>query len=178
MYQRFLGRLPVRFAVAFLRFRKTGIVQHLLHQLKYKNHPEVGLKLGKAFGEELNQHFDSPPFNLIVPVPLFLSRLKNRGYNQSSKFAEGISSVTKITFNDSCCIRTINTATQTKKNKSERWENVNHAFAVVDKSKIEGKDILLVDDVMTTGATLEACGTELLKSGCSSLSIACIAEAQ
>lgn len=178
IYERFIGRIPIQFAFAFLKFRKGGSVQHLLHQLKYRNHPEIGLKLGRIYGEELKRKFSPLPFDLIVPVPLFVSRMKNRGYNQSSKFAEGLSVATRIPFDSSCCIRMRNTATQTRKTKSERWENVGQAFSVIDKSKINNKNILLVDDVMTTGATLEACGTELLKNECHSLSIGCIAEAQ
>jgi len=178
IYERFIGRLPIKFASAFLRFRKAGIVQHLLHQLKYNNHPEVGLKLGMLFGEELNKYFTEMPFDLIIPVPLFSSRQRNRGYNQSSKFAEGISNATNVPFDESCCMRTYNTTTQTRKTKSERWQNVNQAFLVTNENKIINKHVLLVDDVMTTGATLEACGTELIKRGCASLSIACIAEAQ
>ena len=175
--EKFIGRLPIKDAWAFLRFRKQGIVQHLLHQLKYNNQPEVGIRLGKVFGRELNNrgynHFD-----LIVPLPLHSSRKKNRGYNQSQKFAEGLSNALEIPVKTDCCVRLKNTQTQTRKNRSERWENVEHAFQVMNKVDIENKRILLVDDVITTGATLEACGRQLINSGCKELSIACIAEAQ
>ncbi len=175
--EKFIGRLPVKNAWAFLRFRKEGIVQHLLHQLKYNNQPEVGIRLGKLFGRELKNTGYSQ-FDLIIPLPLHASRQKNRGYNQSAKFAEGLSSSLEIPFSLDCCFRLKNTQTQTRKNRSERWENVEVAFQVIDKSKIENKRILLVDDVITTGATLEACGRQLINGGCRELSIACIAEAQ
>ena len=117
-------------------------------------------------------------FDLIIPLPLHASRKKNRGFNQSEKFAEGLSSALGIPVNSDCCVRLKNTQTQTRKNRSERWENVELAFQVKQSSMIENKRILLVDDVITTGATLEACGRQLLDSGCGELSIACIAEAQ
>jgi len=175
--EKFIGRLPVQNAWAFLRFRKEGIVQHLLHQLKYNNQSEIGIRLGKLFGHELKEKGFSQ-FDLIVPLPLHASRKKNRGYNQSEKFAEGLSASLDIPVNSDCCVRLKNTQTQTRKNRSERWENVEFAFHVNERSVIENKRILLVDDVMTTHATLEACGRQLMDSGCKELSFACIAEAQ
>jgi len=171
-------RLPIMHAWAYLKFRKTGIVQHLLHQLKYNNHPEVGLKLGKAYAYDLKKAGYENAFDLIIPVPLHPSRKRKRGYNQSAKFAEGLSSELNIPFDDDISLRTISTATQTKKTKLQRWENVESVFALHHTDKIIGKRILLVDDVITTGATIEACGNHLLKSGCAELSVACIAEAQ
>lgn len=176
--EKFIGRLPIKYGWAFLRFRKTGIVQHLLHQLKYNGHPEVGIRLGKLFGKELTEQGFYSEFDTIVPLPLFASREKNRGYNQSAKFAEGLSESLDIKFNSSCCSRLKNTGTQTRKTRVERWENVELAFSVKDVTEIENKRVLLVDDVITTGATLEACGRQILNSGCKELSIACIAEAQ
>jgi ComF family protein len=175
--EKFIGRLPIKNAWAFLRFRKEGIVQHLLHQLKYNDQPEIGIRLGKLFGKEMKDNGFSQ-FDLIVPLPLHASRKKNRGYNQSEKFAEGLSASLEIPLNADCCVRLKNTQTQTRKNRSERWENVEFAFHVKQRSVIENKHILLVDDVMTTGATLEACGRQLMNSGCKELSFACIAEAQ
>ena len=164
------------YALAFLKFRKEGIVQHLLHELKYNNRPEVGIKLGKQYGRELKQN-NIDGFDIIVPVPLHESRRRKRGYNQSSKFAEGLSESLGISWSESISLRTSSTATQTKKSKSERWNNVKDVFAVQNTDSIKQKRILLVDDVITTGATIEACGRHLLDQGCT-LSIACIAEAQ
>lgn len=174
--EKFIGRLPVKNAWAFLRFRKVGIVQHLLHQLKYNNHPEVGVRLGKLFGKEMMQY--GLEYDLIVPLPLHASRQKNRGYNQSAKFAEGLGDSLNVPFNANACVRLKNTQTQTKKTRSERWENVEAAFSIKDNCVIENKRVLLVDDVITTGATIEACGQKLIEAGCRELSVACIAEAQ
>jgi ComF family protein len=175
---RLTGRLPLKYGWAFLKFRKSGIVQHLLHQLKYSNCPEVGVKLGLAFGFELEQAGYSKEFDLIVPVPLHASRQRQRGYNQSAKFAEGLSQALVVEWDESVSVRTQSTTTQTHLSKSDRWENVKGVFAVKKEKPLDGKRILLVDDVMTTGATLEACGQHLLLCGCEELSVACIAEAQ
>jgi ComF family protein len=175
--EKFIGRLPVKHAWAFLKFRKTGMVQHLLHQLKYNNQPEVGIRLGKLFGRELNDSGKNE-FDLIIPVPLHPARLRTRGYNQSAKFSEGLGASLNVPFSEGISVRRNNTQTQTKKNKTERWDNVSQAFDIKDGEVIKGKRVLLVDDIITTGATLEACGQQLLESGCKELSIACIAEAQ
>jgi ComF family protein len=173
-----IGRLPLKHVWAFLKFRKTGIVQHLLHQLKYNNQPEVAVKLGRNYGQELGQSGYQNEFDVIVPVPLHGSRQRQRGYNQSAKFAEGLSYALSIPWDESISIRTTTTATQTKKSKQERWENVKSVFDIRESEKIKGLRILLVDDVITTGATIEACGQHLVESNCKELSIACIAEAQ
>ena len=175
---RLLGRLPLKHGWAYLKFRKSGIVQHLLHQLKYNNHPEVGVRIGKAYGLELFQSGFANEFDLIVPVPLHRSRMRQRGYNQSAKFAEGLSQGLNIQWDESISVRTQSSSTQTRKSKADRWENVKDVFSVREDTPMNGKRILLVDDVITTGATLEACGQHLVSRGCGELSIACIAEAQ
>jgi ComF family protein len=116
-------------------------------------------------------------FDVIIPVPLHVSRMRKRGYNQSAKFAEGLSEALKIVWEESISLRVSATNTQTKKGRADRWSNVKDAFSVATVEKVEGKRVLLVDDVITTGATLEACGHHLIESGCASLSVACIAEA-
>jgi ComF family protein len=176
--EKFIGRIPIKAAWAFLKFRKTGIVQHLLHQLKYNNHPEVGVRLGKLFGNEMKDLGLGSDLDLIVPLPLHSSREKNRGYNQSAKFAEGLSESLRVPLSVSVCERRKKTQTQTRKTRTERWENVDDAFVIKGHNAINGKHILLVDDVITTGATIEACGRQLINAGCKELSIACIAEAQ
>lgn len=175
---RLAGRLPVIYGSAFLKLKKGGVVQKMLHQLKYQHHPEIGIKLGKVFGHELEKNGFSGAFDVIVPVPLHPSRLRKRGYNQSAKFAEGLGYVLNIPCDESISVRKRSTQTQTNKSKLDRWENVKSVFSVTRSSQISGKRILLVDDVITTGATLEACGLHLVNSGCAQLSIACIAEAQ
>ncbi len=175
---RLAGRLPLRHGFAFLKFRKGGMVQHLLHQLKYNNCPEIGEKLGKAYGRELADESMAGEFDLIVPVPLHRSRLRQRGYNQSAHFAKGLSEALQVPWDETISIRTLATTTQTKKGRAERWENVRHGFSVNANVAIAQRRVLLVDDVITTGATLEACGQHLLECGCASVSVACIAEAQ
>lgn len=172
------GRLPLKHGWAFLKFRKRGIVQHLLHQLKYNNHPEVGVRLGQLFGKELSLSGFEREFDLILPVPLHSSRQRQRGYNQSSMLASGLSAAMNIQWDESISIRMQSTVTQTNKNRIERWENVKDVFSVQSLTDLKGKRILLVDDVITTGATIEACGQHLISCGCSELSIACLAEAQ
>ena len=175
---RLAGRLPLRFGWAFLKFRKGGTVQRLLHQLKYNNRPEIAERLGRAYGHELAQESFAGEFDLIIPIPLHRARLRHRGYNQSAHFAKGLGEALKIDWAESVSIRTQATPTQTRKTRAERWENVRNVFSVNTRVGVEQKRILLVDDVITTGATLEACGQHLLDCGCASLSIACIAEAQ
>lgn len=176
--QRLEGRIHLSYAIAFLKFRKTGMVQHLLHQLKYNNHPEVGVRLGKLYGKELLESGYKNAFDLIIPVPLHKSRQRKRGYNQSAKFAEGLADSLQIPWDEQCVERTVKTKTQTRKNKIERWENVKEVFRITNPERVRQKKILLVDDVITTGATLEACGRHLLEHGCAELSFACLAEAQ
>ena len=175
---RLAGRLPIRHGWAFLKFQKGGIVQRLLHQLKYNDCPEIGERLGKAYGRDLSATSLAREFDLIVPVPLHRSRLRQRGYNQSAHFAKGLSETLQIPWDESISMRTQATASQTRKNRRERWENVRQGFAIKKAESVLGKRILLVDDVITTGATLEACGRHLLDCGCASVSVACIAEAQ
>lgn len=170
-------RIPVRYAMALFKFSKSGRVQNLLHQLKYKNHPEIGIMLGRVYGEKMINSGLSDAFEVIIPVPLHSSRRRKRGYNQSAKFAEGLSEKLNIPFTDEVLTRRTRTETQTRKTKLNRWENMKGVFEVNTPVRVAGKKILLVDDVITTGSTLEACALALLDSQCSELSIACIAEA-
>ncbi|MBS1490086.1 MAG: ComF family protein [Bacteroidetes bacterium] len=173
---KFIGRLPVKYAWAFLKFRKTGMVQHLLHHLKYNNHPEIGLRLGHLIGKEIKENNLATAFDEIVAMPLHHKREIKRGYNQSQKIAEGIAERTDIPVSENV-LRRINTTTQTLKNRVERWQNVAEAFQIKNPALVNGKRILLVDDVITTGASLEACGQQFIEHGCAELSIVCVAEA-
>lgn len=176
LYKRINGRIPLRFAFSFFLFRRGGKVQHLLHSLKYSNHPEIGVTLGEVYGQELLQAQYDQKFNVIVPVPLHVSRKRIRGYNQSEEFAKGLSQSLSIPFSDALS-RTTKTETQTRKTKLKRWQNVSEVFRVQAEDQVIDRDILLVDDVITTGATIEACAQVLLEEGCSSVSIASIAYA-
>jgi ComF family protein len=174
---RLAGRLPLRSAFAFLKFMKGGVVQRLLHELKYNNRPEIGVRIGNLYAHELVDAGYQDSFDLIVPVPLHSSRLRKRGYNQSAKFAEGLAEVLRVPWEESIAVRRQSTSTQTRKGRAARWDNVSSAFSSPSSHRIKGQRILLVDDVITTGATLEACGQHLVEHQCSALSIACIAEA-
>lgn len=175
---KFRGRIPVLGAAAFLRFRKRGKVQRMLHSLKYRNRPEVGFKLGCAYGNDIADAQFVNPFDLILSVPLHPSRLRSRGYNQSDQWARGLSETTGVPFDAEVLSRVRNTRTQTTRSKLSRWENVREVFAVTKPDKVAGKKILLVDDVVTTGATLESCGRVLLDAGSCGLGVVAIAMAQ
>lgn len=176
MVNRFIGRVPVKHGWALLKFQKTGIVQNLLHELKYNNHPEIGERLGKILSMNLIESGFEKEFDWLIPVPLHKHRIRTRGYNQSAMIAKGMAEVLNIPYSDSIIRRITATKTQTKKSKIERWENVNYAFEVIDPNLISGKRILIVDDVVTTGATIEACAKVLLNAGASEISVACLAE--
>lgn len=176
LYKRLSLQMPLVRAMALFKFSKNGRVQQVLHQLKYKNHPEIGVMLGRVYGERMIAGGLGQAFDLILPVPLHPARRRRRGYNQSAKFAEGLSEKLGVPFSDSTLARGIKTETQTRKSKLDRLENMKGVFQVNHRESLAGKRILLVDDVVTTGATLEACGQLLFKEGCSELSIACIAE--
>jgi ComF family protein len=160
--ERFWGRLPLHAAASLYRFTKGGHVQHLIHQLKYKGKKDVGLKLGQHYGEQLKTTPLFQDIDLIIPVPLHPKKKHKRGYNQSSLIARGLSEAMEIPWADKGLVRTAFTDTQTQKSRIERLENVQSAFAVPEASMLHGKHILLVDDVITTGATLEICALKIL----------------
>jgi ComF family protein len=177
-YNKFRGRLPVANVMTLFKFVKQSRVQHLLHALKYKNQPELGVSLGRMYGQDLASANFREKFDLIVPIPLHNSRRRKRGYNQSEEFGKGLSEVLGIPCSDKFVMRVLKTETQTRRSRLSRWKNVKEVFEVVAPDQIQNKRILLVDDVVTTGATLEACGQVLVNAGCSELSIACIASTQ
>ena len=160
----FWGRLPIISATAQYYFVKESLMQRLMHQLKYKGNKELGKQLGRLMGYELQKtnRFNKPDF--LVPLPLFASKEKRRGYNQATVLCEGIAEVMNIEIARDVIVRTQHTETQTKKGRIERWQNMEGKFEMMKPGKIQNKNILLVDDVITTGATLEACGHELLKA--------------
>ena len=170
-------RFPVDQGLAFLKFSKSGKVQHLLHSLKYKNQPEIGQALGRVYGNRIKSSVMESPFDVIVPVPLHKSKLRRRGYNQSTKFAEGLSESLNIPVVEDFLVRRTETQTQTRKSKLKRWENVSDVFEVQNPTQLTGKHILITDDVITTGATIEACGVALLNRLDCKISVACIAVA-
>lgn len=160
---RFWGRIPLEAGAALLYFTKESKVQNLIHLLKYGDRPNVGIQLGKLYGAILKAYFPFKEIELIVPVPLHPQKQRSRGYNQSTQFAIGLSESMNIPYLEDALKRTIQTSTQTRKSRLERFENVLLAFQVHQANAISGKHILLVDDVLTTGATMEACAAKLLE---------------
>ena len=173
--RRFWGKLPVAHTLSYLRFLQHGRVQQLLHQLKYQGQQQVGVALGHLYGAELHATDLRAVFELIVPVPLHRRKLARRGYNQADAFAEGLARALGCPRAAQALRRTEHTASQTRKNRTQRWQNVATVFEVAQPEAIAGRHILLVDDVLTTGATLEACGAALLAAGARAVSIATIA---
>jgi ComF family protein len=176
-YNKFRGRIPVRYVMALFKFAKSSRVQHVLHALKYKNKPALGQMLGRLYGHDLESTYKNE-FDIIVPVPLHASRRRIRGYNQSEEFGKGLSEILQIPCSDEILKRAVKTTTQTRKSRLNRWQNVEQVFEVMAPQEVGGKRVLLVDDVVTTGATLEACGRTLLDKSCKELSIVCIAATQ
>lgn len=172
------GRVHCEGVAAFLFFRKGSKVQHLLHRLKYKGQHQVGTFLGQLYGQTL---VNQSPFNtaqLIIPVPLHPKRQRERGYNQSEIFANGLGKAMGIPISIQNLQRSNTSETQTRKSRAERWENVKEIFSVTNPEALEGKHILLVDDVFTTGATIEACATALLETCNVKISVVTIAYAE
>lgn len=159
--QTFYGRVKFHAVTACFFFAKSGKVQHLIHELKYKGNKSAGVFLGQELGKTIK---DAPLFqgiDYLIPVPLHAKREKQRGYNQSLMICQGIHEVTNIPIGDKYLVREIYTETQTHKSAEERFKNVKDIFKVRFAKELEGKHILLIDDVLTTGATLESCAHAL-----------------
>ena len=171
----FHGRANVKLAASFLLFQKKGMVQKMLHGLKYRSKPEIGYLLGERYGQDLKKSESFKDCDYIVPVPLHKNRLMKRGYNQSEYFANGLSQELGIPVLNDVLFKKVFTETQTYKTREERWQNTLHSFELKNKEMLKGKSILLVDDVITTGATTEACILQLEKADCASVFVASIA---
>ena len=173
--QLFWGRVKIEYATAYFGYNKGSNYQHLIHFIKYKGLKELGFETGRRFGTALSA---SPEFNsvdFVVPVPLHPKKQKIRGYNQSEWIAKGISESMKKPVSVDNLKRNLHTSTQTRKNRYERWENVENIFKVNRPEEFAGKHILLIDDVVTTGSTLESCAFQLLKIENVRVSIATLA---
>jgi ComF family protein len=176
--RQFWGKINLQAAYALYYFTKGGKVQNLVHHLKYKGMPQIGHAVGAIAGAQLVKNNIFFSADVIIPVPLHKKRLKRRGYNQSTAFAEGLAKRLNVTVDDTSLVRTRATETQTRKGRFLRFENMQEVFQVANPEKLIGKHILLVDDIVTTGSTLEACAAVLLKIEGVKLSIATIAYAE
>lgn len=173
----FWGRVKINHATAFFTFKKGSQYQKLIHKLKYKGQAEIGIELGKYFGNSLMDSEYYRDIDAIIPVPLHPKKKKIRTYNQSEMIAKGMAEVMNSELILDVLVRNIHSESQTKKDKIERWLNVKNAFGLKSSKRIENKHILLIDDVVTTGSTLEACVEKLLEVDHIKVSIACLAQA-
>ena len=173
--QIFWGRVPVDFATSLYFFHKGSKFRRLIHKLKYQGEKEIGAELGKVLGLALKETGRFNENTVIIPVTLHHKKLRKRGYNQSWWIASGISTVLNAPLEDKILIRSAFTDTQTKKTRLERWKNVETVFQVKHPEKIQNKKVILTDDVVTTGSTLEACATKLLEVDRVSINIATLA---
>jgi len=178
LMKRFWSRVELQSAVAFFQFKKGNSVQLLLHELKYRGRQDIGEYIGKMFGTKLKEETSIfKNIDLIVPVPLHFKKMKVRGYNQCDSFAQGLSEAMEIPWSSTALIRNHENISQTQKKRLDRWGNVAEIFSVNDEQQIKDKHILLVDDVVTTGATAEACLQTILKTSGTKASFASIAAA-
>ncbi|MDB5158108.1 MAG: amidophosphoribosyltransferase [Mucilaginibacter sp.] len=176
--QQFWGKINLEAAYALYYFTKGGKVQNLMHHFKYKGMQKIGNLLGNIAGNQLIKNEKFAGVDYIIPVPLHKSRLKDRGYNQSACFARGLAEKLPAIAEENNLIRTRATQTQTHRSRFARFENMQEVFVINNPEKLKGKHVLLVDDIVTTGSTLEACAIPLLKIHGLKLSIATIAYAE
>ena len=176
--KRLYGRVNFQNATSLLWFNKKGLVQHLIHNLKYKGHEQVGIFLGKWLGEELSEIDAYINIDVVIPVPLHKSKLRKRGFNQVDKFGKEIAKALSVEYNDKVLIKTKATSTQVFKDRLRRILTHEADFSISEHDTLKGKHILLVDDIITTGATIEACVNQLLTIEGVTISVATMAIAE
>jgi ComF family protein len=171
LLNKFAGKVPIRFIASYLYFKKGGVVQKLIHHIKYKGQKEAAKEIANWYGNQLVKECKYiANIDLIIAVPLHKDRFKQRGYNQSEWIATGLAEALGVPTHNNVLYRNHFEASQTHKSRLERWENVMSVFSVENSDLIRNKNVMLIDDVLTTGATLESCATELLKFDCKSIS--------
>lgn len=173
----FWGRVEIARATSLLFYRKGEQAQNILHAIKYHGNHTLGHEMGRMLGDALLQSDWLKDIDLIVPVPLHPRKQRMRGFNQSEIIVRGLSACVNIAYSSDVLARVLFTSTQTRKNRFERYQNMEGVFAVTDVPMLQGKHVLLVDDVLTTGSTLEACAHEILKVPGTKVSIATLAYA-
>ena len=176
-FKKFYGRIPVEHTSALLYFHKKGIVQELIHNLKYKGQEEIGTVLGEWYAEDLKNSEIIQSVDQIIPVPLHKRKLRERGYNQVTYFGNALSRGLNVPYNRNILVRNIYSKTQSKKTLLHRSDGIDTIFDVNFSKKDHNKHFLLIDDVITTGSTLEACSHALLKIPGAKISIVCMAMA-
>lgn len=173
----FVGKVPVSAATAMFSFTKGGIVQNVMHELKYKGNQKAGEELGRMLGSMLSEMEDFKSIDYIIPVPMHPKKLKVRGYNQCDSICRGANEQMNAHLLLNGLVKSVHAESQTRKSKYERWKNVESIFELNPKEPIEGGRVLIIDDVVTTGSTLEACCHAVLKAPNTSVCIATVAYA-
>jgi len=153
----FWGRVEVKHAASFFFYYKDNAACRILYELKYNHCPQIGVYMGKVMAREMVSSGFFEDIDLLVPIPLAAAKKRKRGYNQCDKLAAGISAITSIPVCTDVLVRRVANPTQTRKRRMERWENVQGIFSITSIAPLSGKHILLIDDVVTTGATLISC---------------------
>lgn len=176
--RKFSGLVNAKHMVAYYKFSKKSGVQKILHQIKYKNLPEIGELAGHWFGYALLEAGYQDKFDLLLPIPLHEVKRRKRGYNQSDYIAKGMARALQTKWSGEILQRTINTKTQTKKGRAERFSNTENIYAIHKPERIIDQRILIIDDVITTGATVAQCAHLLLNTGCKEVSVAALAAAE
>ncbi|WBX73595.1 phosphoribosyltransferase family protein [Tenacibaculum pacificus] len=174
----FYGQVLIENVRSFLYYKKGNITQKIIYELKYKNQPEIGIFLANWFGEKLKESAIFKTVDYIISVPLHQSKLKKRGYNQLTKFGERLSVILNIEYKPDVLIKLKSANTQTKKQRFERFLDIKNSFKLIDLELFESKRVLLIDDVITTGATLVSCCEELSKTKNITISIATMSYAK
>jgi ComF family protein len=179
VHEKFFGRFNLEFGAALWYFHQKGITGRIIHQYKYKKKKNLGIFIAKEICREMEQCSFLPSFDLITGVPVHIEKEKKRGYNQSTVIANYIGSHLAIPTDPNLLVKIIETDSQTKKSRKERLLNIANSVVIkLDKLKsVSGKKILIIDDTLTTGATIESCGTLLLKNGAKSVSVVCVCQA-
>jgi ComF family protein len=178
LVNKFAGKVNLEHSLAYLKFVKGGKVQKIMHEIKYKDNQELGEMLGRMYGAELRENGFSDKFDLILPVPLHKKRLIIRGYNQSDCLAKGLAESLKIEWRDNVLKRGIETESQVAKSRLERYENMQDVFYAENFEDLKDKRIVIIDDTLTTGSTLESCVLALNDAGAKNVSIIAMAVAE
>lgn len=176
LLNKFAGKVPIKFLSSYVYFTKGSIIQKLIHGIKYKGQKEAAKEIAGWYGHQLKSESKLlQEIDVLIGVPLHKSRLQQRGYNQADWIAEGLAEALDVPTRTDILVRNRFKESQTRKNRLDRWENVKTVFAVADYELVKDKNVVIVDDVLTTGATIEACAVELVKAGCKSVSVLTLA---
>ncbi len=171
----FYGRVPIERATALLWYSEGGVVQQMIHNMKYKGIKEIGVQLGTILGKRIFESGLYKSIDLIIPVPMHYKKQMQRGFNQAELIVESVSKETNLPYVINILVKEKETITQTRKSRKERVQNASNVYSIMDVTAIKGKHIMIVDDVVTTGSTIEACASALLNNGAAKISVACLA---